>query len=223
VGAANTLWLDDGTLRSTNTDVNGFLSHLDAVCSQWDRGLDGAIVLGAGGGARAVVFALIERGAGRIHLANRTFSRAEEFRTRFGDVVNPVRWEEVTGLFGGTNLLVNATTLGMTGQPDLDIGVARLPDSAVVADIVYTPLETTLLARARARGLRTADGLGMLLHQAVGGFERWFGVRPEVTAELRALVEADLAPKSEAADRVPQAPKVQRRRGPSRSKKRDRE
>jgi shikimate dehydrogenase len=229
VGAANTLWLDNGTLRSTNTDVDGFLSHLDAVCAQWDRGLDGAIVLGAGGGARAVVFALIERGAQRIHLANRTFSRAEELRARFGEVVNPVRWEEVSGLFGGTDLLVNTTTLGMTGQPDLDIGVARLPDSAVVVDIVYTPLETTLLARARARGLRTADGLGMLLHQAVGGFERWFGVKPEVTEELRALVEADLAPKSKPAEAEPaeavppQAEKPQRRRGPKRSKKRDRE
>jgi len=226
VGAANTLWLDNATLRSTNTDVDGFLSHLDAVCPRWDRGLDGAIVLGAGGGARAVVFALIERGAQRIHLANRTFSRAEEFRARFGDMVNPVRWEEVTGLFGGTSLLVNATTLGMTGQPDLDIGVARLPDSAVVVDIVYSPLETTLLARARARGLRTADGLGMLLHQAVGGFEHWFGVRPEVTAELRELIEADLAPKSEATPVNPvatPAEKPRRSRRPKPSKGRDRE
>lgn len=223
VGAANTLWLDKGALRSTNTDVEGFLAYLDVASPQWDRGLDGAIVLGAGGGARAVVFALIERGASRIYLANRTFSRAEEFRTRFGDVVNPVRWEEVSGLFGGTDLLVNATTLGMTGQPDLDIGVARLPNSAVVVDIVYSPLETTLLARARARGLRTAAGLGMLLHQAVGGFERWFGVRPEVTEELRALVEADLVPKSEAAQSAPQTEKPPRRREGSRSKKRDRE
>ena len=228
VGAANTLWLDNGALRSTNTDVDGFLSHLDAVCARWDRGLDGAIVLGAGGGARAVVFALIERGAERIHLANRTFSRAEELRSLFGDVVNPVRWEEVSGLFGGTDLLVNTTTLGMTGQPDLDLGVARLPDSAVVVDIVYTPLETTLLARARARGLRTADGLGMLLHQAVGGFERWFGVKPEVTDELRTLVEADLAPITETAEPktaevAPKAEKPPRRREPKQSKKRDRE
>jgi shikimate dehydrogenase len=192
VGAANTLWLQGGDLRSTNTDVEGFVENLDATAPRWDVGLDTAIVLGAGGAARAVVFALLNRGVGRIHVVNRSFERAETLRARFGDKVHPARWEEMTGLFGGAQLLVNTTSLGMTGQPDLNVNVARLPESAVVCDIVYVPLETSLLVAAKQRGLRTADGLGMLLHQAVRGFSLWFGVRPEVTAELRALVEADL-------------------------------
>jgi shikimate dehydrogenase len=192
VGAANTLWLEGGKLRSTNTDVEGFLENLDSATPRWDSGLDSAIVLGAGGAARAVVFALLERGAERVYVANRTFQKAEAFRARFGDRVHPVRWEEINGLLAGAQLLVNATSLGMTGQPELDIKIADLPASAVVADIVYVPLETPLLLAAKKRGLRTADGLGMLLHQAVRGFSLWFGVRPEVTEELRNLVEADL-------------------------------
>jgi len=192
VGAANTLWLDDGTLRATNTDVEGFVANLDATASGWDRGLDTAVVLGAGGAARAVVFGLIERGTERIHVVNRNYDRAVALREQFGGAVQPHRWEESTGLFGGAHLLVNATSLGMTGQPALNLNLRRLPESAVVADLVYTPLDTALLQAAHARGLRTVDGLGMLLHQAVGGFARWFGVRPAVTEHLRALVEADL-------------------------------
>jgi shikimate dehydrogenase len=192
VGAANTLWLEGGTLRSTNTDVEGFLENLDAAAKGWDSGPESAIVLGAGGAARAVVFAILNRGIERVYVANRTFEKAEAFHERCGDRVHPVRWEEINGLLAGSQLLVNATSLGMAGQPELDINASDLPASAVVADIVYVPLETPLLAAARKRGLRTADGLGMLLHQAVRGFSLWFGVRPEVTAELRALVEADL-------------------------------
>ncbi len=192
VGAANTLWFEGGSLRSTNTDVEGFTENLDAAAPRWDAGLDSAIVLGAGGAARAIIFALLGRGVGRIHVCNRSFERAEALRTRFGDKVHPARWEELTGLLGGSQLLVNTTSLGMTGQPDLEINIDRLPASAVVADIVYVPLETSLLAAAKQRGLRTADGLGMLLHQAVRGFSLWFGVRPEVTSDLRNLVEADL-------------------------------
>jgi shikimate dehydrogenase len=192
VGAANTLWLDGKTLHATNTDVEGFVENLNASCRSWDRGLDSALVLGAGGAARAVVYALVQRGVERIHVANRTLARAEEFRERFGKSINPVRWEEASGLLGVADLLVNTTSLGMTGQGDIELPLDHLQPSAVVADIVYTPLETKLLAAARERGLRTADGLGMLLHQAVRGFELWFGVRPEVTPELRALVEADL-------------------------------
>lgn len=192
IGAANTLWFDGDRLRATNTDVEGFVENLNASCANWDRGLDSAVVLGAGGAARAVVYALVEREVERIHVANRNLERAQELRARFGERVNPIQWTEVSGLLGGADLLVNCTSLGMQGQPELDIGIARLQPSAVVADIVYTPLETTLLARARSRGLRTADGLGMLLHQAVRGFQLWFGVRPEVTPELRAIVEADL-------------------------------
>jgi shikimate dehydrogenase len=196
VGAANTLWLDGEILRSTNTDVEGFLANLDSATPAWDRGLDYAVVLGAGGAARAVVFALIERGIATIRVANRTPARAQALHDLFGARVKPTKWQEIGGLLGSAGLLVNATSLGMTGHPPLECRIAELPPSAVVADIVYTPLITPLLAAAKARGLRTADGLGMLLHQAVRGFSLWFGVRPEVTAELRALVEADLAGKS---------------------------
>ncbi len=191
VGAANTLWYDGELLRSTNTDVEGFLANLDAATPGWDRGLETAAVLGAGGGARAVVFALIQRNVGRIYVINRTIEHAEALKKKFGARVHVARWEETTGLLGGAGLLVNTTTMGMVGQPPLEINL-RCPASLVVADLVYAPLETGLLKLARARGLRTADGLGMLLHQAVRGFERWFGIRPAVTPELRALVEADL-------------------------------
>jgi shikimate dehydrogenase len=193
VGAANTLWRDGATLRSTNTDVEGFLGNLDASAPGWDRGLQDALVLGAGGSARAVLFGLIERGISRIHLVNRTMDRAQALAQRFGTAVVPAPWEEADALLGGAGLLVNSTSLGMKGQPPLAIDVARLPAGAVVADLVYVPLVTPLLAAARARGLATADGLGMLLHQAVRGFSLWFGVTPAVTPELRALVEADLA------------------------------
>ena len=194
VGAANTLWYDDDTLRSTNTDVEGFLANLDVAAPGWDRGLESAVVLGAGGGARAVVFALLQREVGRVYVINRTRDRAEALKKKFGARVHLAGWNETTGLLGGAGILVNTTTLGMVGQPPLEINL-RCPASLVVADLVYAPLETGLLASARARGLRTADGLGMLLHQAVRGFQLWFGVRPEVTPELRAMVEADLKKK----------------------------
>jgi shikimate dehydrogenase len=191
VGAANTLWYDGDMLRSTNTDVEGFLANLDSATPGWDRGLESALVLGAGGGARAAAFALLTREVQRIYVINRTRERTEEMRKQFGARIFPAGWEEITGLLGGAGLLVNTTTLGMEGQPPLEVNL-RCPASLVVADLVYAPLLTPLLAAARERGLRTADGLGMLLHQAVRGFELWFGIRPEVTPELRALVEADL-------------------------------
>jgi len=194
VGAANALWYDDNRLRSTNTDVEGFLANLDAATPGWDRGLSTAVVLGAGGGARAVIFALLAREVGRVYVINRTAARAKALQKKFGNRIQVASWEETTGLLGGAGLLVNTTTLGMVGQPPLDLNL-RCPPSLVVADLVYDPLVTGLLALARARGLRTADGLGMLLHQAVRGFQLWFGVRPEVTAELRALIEADLLKK----------------------------
>ncbi|HVR55946.1 MAG TPA: shikimate dehydrogenase [Pseudolabrys sp.] len=194
VGAANALWYDDNRLRSTNTDVEGFLANLDAATPGWDRGLSTAVVLGAGGGARAVIFALLAREVGRVYVINRTAERAKALRKKFGNRLQVASWDETTGLLGGAGLLVNTTTLGMVGQPPLELNL-RCPPSLVVADLVYDPLVTGLLAGARARGLRTADGLGMLLHQAVRGFQLWFGVRPEVTAELRALVEADLLKK----------------------------
>jgi shikimate dehydrogenase len=191
VGAANTLWLDGGLVRSTNTDVEGFLDNLDAAAPQWDRGLENAVVLGAGGAARGVVYALIGRGVGSVVVLNRTRDRAKALRERFGGRVDVADWGDAAVL-AEAGLLVNATTLGMTSQPPLPIDVARLPPRAVVADLVYVPLVTPLLRAAGERGLRTADGLGMLLHQAVRGFALWFGKTPEVTPELRALVEADL-------------------------------
>ena len=194
VGAANTLWHDGDTLRSTNTDVEGFLANLHVAAPGWDRGLETAVVLGAGGGARAAVFALLQREVGRVYVINRTRDRAQALKKKFGARVHLAGWNETTGLLGGAGILVNTTTLGMVGQPSLEINL-RCPASLVVADLVYAPLETGLLASARARGLRTADGLGMLLHQAVRGFQLWFGVRPEVTPELRAMVEADLLKK----------------------------
>jgi shikimate dehydrogenase len=190
VGAANTLWLN-GELRSTNTDVEGFLDNLDACAPHWDRGMYKAVVLGAGGAARAVVYGLITRGFERIVVVNRTRSRAEALRDRFGKQVSPADWGQDVVL-GDAALLVNATTLGMERQPSLTVDVELLPSHAVVADLVYVPLVTPLIRGAAARGLRTADGLGMLLHQAVRGFALWFGKVPVITPELRALVEADL-------------------------------
>ena len=191
VGAANTLWYEGGELRSTNTDIEGFINNLDACAAGWDR-IEDALVLGAGGASRAVVFGLLERGIKRVHLANRTLERARALAGQFGGDVHPIGWEAVGELLPRAGLLVNTTSLGMHGQPPLEVDAGRLPPHAVVADLVYVPLQTPLLAAARAAGLKTADGLGMLLHQAVRGFELWFGQRPEVTAELRALVEADL-------------------------------
>jgi shikimate dehydrogenase len=191
VGAANTLYFKDGALCSTNTDVEGFINNLDASAPGWDRAGE-ALVLGAGGSSRAVLFGLLERGMTRIHLANRTIERAQSLADQFGDRVTPVAWEAVNDVLPRAGLVVNTTSLGMKGQPPLDIVVDALPAAATVADLVYAPLETGLLKAARARGLTTADGLGMLLHQAVRGFELWFGQRPVVTPELRALVEADL-------------------------------
>jgi shikimate dehydrogenase len=191
IGAANTLWFEDGELRSTNTDVEGFVDNLDACAPGWDKASD-ALVLGAGGAARAVVFGLLERGIRRVHLVNRTPERARALADQFGAGVLPAAWGTIGDLLPRTGLVVNTTSLGMHGQPALELDVGRLPTGAVVADLVYVPLETPILAAARARGLQTADGLGMLLHQAVRGFELWFGQRPQVTPELRSLVEADL-------------------------------
>ena len=197
VGAVNTLWLENGVLRATNTDVEGFLDNLDACAMGWDRELNKAVVLGAGGAARAVIFGLLARGAERIVVVNRTLDRAETLRRKFGARIDALVWDQAGGALGDAMLLVNTTTLGMQGQPALAIDLARLPGQAVVADLVYAPVLTPLLAAANARGLQTADGLGMLLHQAVRGFALWFGKTPTVTPELRALVEADLGMSSQ--------------------------
>jgi shikimate dehydrogenase len=194
IGAVNTLWLDaEGTLHASNTDAYGFITHLTKEAPDWNKGLRPVVVLGAGGAARAILYALIEGGASKILLLNRTADRAQALAKGFGARVTAVPWEDRNKALGGCGLLVNATSLGMTGRPPLDIDLAALPGDAVVADIVYSPLETPLLAAARAKGNPIVDGLGMLLHQAVPGFARWFGIRPEVTAELRAHVTASLA------------------------------
>ena len=193
IGAANTLWLDpDGTLHASNTDAYGFMTNLKTKAPDWNKGRRPVMVLGAGGAARAIVHGLLTEGAASLLLANRTRDRAEALAQAFGPSVHVVDWEDRNQALAGCGLLVNATSLGMTGKDPLQLDLKALPADAVVADIVYSPLETKLLAVARARGNRVVDGLGMLLHQAVPGFELWFGVRPEVTPELRAHVAAAL-------------------------------
>jgi shikimate dehydrogenase len=192
VGAANTLWFEGNVLRSTNTDVEGFLANLDASAADWDKDLGKAVVLGAGGAARAVIYGLLARGIEHLIVVNRTLARAEALRQQFGARVRESRWDEMDAALPDAGLVVNTTTLGMQGQPALALDIGRLPRHAVVADLVYAPVRTPLLAAAQAHGLRIADGLGMLLHQAVRGFALWFGKTPAVTAELRDLVEADL-------------------------------
>lgn len=191
LGAVNTLWLDDGVLCGANTDVIGFLANLDAGAPGWDAVPSRAVMLGAGGAARAVLYGLVERGF-EVCIVNRTLAHAESLARLFPGRASAHDFTDLPGLFKSAAVVVNTTSLGMAGQPPLDLDLGQLPETALVTDIVYAPIETSLLARARTRHLRTVDGLGMLLHQAVPGFARWFGVRPEVTAELRALVVADL-------------------------------
>jgi shikimate dehydrogenase len=193
IGAANTLWLDEAfRLNASNTDAYGFITNLDAGAPYWNDGRKPVMVLGAGGAARAIVHGLLAEGATRVVLANRTCDRAEALAAAFGPAVTVVDWTRRGRALADCSLLVNATSLGMTGKEPLEIDLALLPPEAVVTDIVYSPLETPLLATAHARGNRTVDGLGMLLHQAVPGFERWFGLRPEVTPKLHAHVAASL-------------------------------
>lgn len=193
VGAANTVWLENGRLMADNTDGFGFSSHLDAALGPgWGKAFGTALVLGAGGAARAIVMALLDRGVETVVVANRTLDHAKQLQDLAPGRVRSAPWSAIEALAPEVRLLVNTTSLGMAGQPALDLDLAGLPEDAAVADIVYVPLETGLLAAARAKNLRVVDGLGMLLHQAAPGFARWFGVTPEVTPELRALVVADL-------------------------------
>ena len=194
IGAVNTLWHDGAALVGGNTDAEGFAANLDEYAPEWTKA-GVALVLGAGGAARAVIDALQQRGLRDIRIVNRTRERAVELADRFGGGTSAHGLDAADELAGDAGLVVNTTALGMHGETDIPVDPARLPDHAIVTDIVYVPLETPLLAAARLRGLKTVDGLGMLLHQAAPGFERWFGVRPTVTAELRALVMADLGAK----------------------------
>jgi shikimate dehydrogenase len=186
IGAVNTLICkSDGTLYGDNTDAFGFIENLRAGAPSWRPDSGCALVLGAGGAARAVITALIDAGVTEISLSNRTLARAYDVAQYIGGNVAVVPWEARDTAAEGVTLLVNTTTLGMTGKAPLEMDIRALADDAVVTDIVYAPLQTPLLASAHARGLTTVDGLGMLLHQARPGFEAWFGVRPEVTADLR--------------------------------------
>lgn len=192
IGAVNTLVAKNGTVHGFNTDYLGFLGNLDQTAPGWDRGLQTAIVLGAGGASRAILVALRERGVKTIHVLNRSLDKAEALASEFGPTIQPGPLDSFNNLAGQAGLVVNASSIGMHGTRFEGIDLARLQKTALVTDIVYVPLITPLLADAAALGLQTVDGLGMLLHQAVPGFEAWFGVRPEVTLALRNAVEATL-------------------------------
>lgn len=191
-GAANTLWFENDRLMADNTDAAGYLNSLLAAVPGLDLASKTVAVLGAGGAARGIIFALHGAGVGTVHVFNRTRTRADAVATYFGSKVNAHDWNERVAGSRGADLIVNTTALGLAGGEPLDMDVSQLKASCIVSDIVYVPLETPLLAAAKARGLRTVDGLDMLLHQAVPGFEMWFGVRPEVTPELRALLVRDI-------------------------------
>ncbi|MGX5804638.1 shikimate dehydrogenase [Bradyrhizobium sp. Arg314] len=191
IGAVNTLWLDDGVLWGGNTDGLGFAGNLEQYAPGWAAN-GPAVVLGAGGASRAVIHALKQRGVKDIRIVNRTLPRALELAGRFGAGVSAHGADAVGELLADAGLLINTTSLGMHGDATLSADPAGLPDHAIVTDIVYVPLQTPLLAAAKTRGLKTVDGLGMLLHQAVPGFERWFGRKPEVTPELRRMIVADI-------------------------------
>jgi shikimate dehydrogenase len=198
VGAVNTVWLKDGRLMGGNSDTHGFVANLDDRAPGWDVPGGRAVILGAGGAARSAAYALATRGL-TVALVNRTMERARTLAADFGPRVSGHGYAALPRLLPEADLLVNCTSLGMTGKPPLELDIAPLKRSAVVYDVVYVPLETDLLANARARGHRTVDGLGMLLQQAGFGFRKWFGGDPRVTPELRALVEADIIAKDQRA------------------------
>lgn len=193
IGAINTVWFDEnGKSFGTNTDADGFLGNLDQQLPEWDKRNQTALILGAGGAARAILFALKERGYSSIYVANRTYSRAEKLCTHFGSYCEPIKWTEIETILPKTDLLVNTTSLGMEGQPPLDLDLSPLSKETVVTDIVYTPLVTPLLEKAKVNGNRIVDGLGMLLHQATPGFELWFNQKVVVTPELRKIIVTDM-------------------------------
>lgn len=193
IGAVNTVWLEGNRLMGGNSDAHGFIANLDDRAPGWDVTNGHAVIMGAGGAARAAAYGIIQRGL-TVSLINRTLAHEEELARHFpGRVVPAGGYDALRDQLASADVLVNCTPLGMTGKPPLDIELGSLKATAVVCDVVYAPLETDLLAKARARGHRTVDGLGMLLQQAGFGFEKWFGARPRVTPELRGMIEADLA------------------------------
>ena len=192
VSAANTLWLSDGKLVAANTDTYGYMTNLSQQAPGWDRRDAPVSILGAGGAARAIVFGFLDAGVSEIRVFNRTRARAETLAQQFGSCVKVFDWSEREAGSRDSAMLVNTTTIGMNGAGTLDLDLAGFDPECVVSDIVYVPLETELLRKAKSQGLRTVDGLGMLLHQGAPGFEKWFGVRPEVTDELRNLIVGDI-------------------------------
>ena len=194
IGAVNCIVVgEDGSMTGHNNDGNGYVFSLLEAAPSWKPDAGPIVLLGAGGGARAVLVALIERGAKDIRLLNRTAEKAEHIAKDLGGVIKVHPWERRSEIVSDAALLINATNQGMTGQPPLDISLDRLPQQAIVSDLIYVPFETPLLAAARQRGNVTLNGLGMLLHQARPAFKAWFGVMPELTPELRAAVEATFA------------------------------
>ena len=191
IGAVNTIVVEeDGTLSGFNNDGNGFVQSLRDTKPDWRADAGPILLLGAGGSARAVVVALLENGARQIRIANRTAAKAQAIATEFGAAVTAVSWAERNAAMGDVALLVNCTDQGMIGKPALDIDLARLAPSTLVADLIYTPLETPFLAEARKRGCVTVNGLGLLLNQARLAFKAWFGILPDITPELVKAVHA---------------------------------
>ena len=189
IGAANTLiFRKDGKIHADNTDGYGFVENLKQGAPQWDATAGPAAVIGAGGAARAVIAALIDSGVPEVRLSNRTKTRADALRQEFGTKIEVYDWVQAGNMLEGAATVVNTSSLGMVGKPEMRIPLDALSRDAVVTDLVYTPLETRLLSEARQIGCATVDGLGMLLHQAAPGFERWFGVRPEVDEAARQAV-----------------------------------
>jgi len=185
--AVNTIWIENKKLIGGNTDGYGFSANLDDFAPHW-RHAKTAMVMGAGGAAKAIILALINAGYQQIMIANRTHERARQLARKMGSVCISIEQEEISRHLKNVQLLINTTSLGMKNQAKSDIDLSRLPNSAIVTDIVYNPLKTPLLQQADALGLETVDGIGMLLHQAVPGFEKWFGIRPKVTSELRSHI-----------------------------------
>lgn len=192
VGAANTIWLEGGQIACANTDTYGFMANLTAGAPLWAKPGRPVAILGAGGAARAIVYGFLEAGVKDIRVFNRSRTRAGELARYFGSRVTAYAWDEFASASSDASVVVNTTTLGMAGQDELALRLTQLSGDCVVADIVYVPLETAFLKTARARGHPTVGGLGMLLHQAVPGFEKWFGVRPDVTDELYQIIANDI-------------------------------
>lgn len=192
VGAANTLWREGGQLVGANTDTYGFMTHLTQSAPAWRRHGGPVLILGAGGAGRAIVYGFLQAGVTAIFVANRSRERGLGLAAHFGPAVTAIDWSERNRAARDADVIVNTTTLGMKGAGDPDIDFAAVRPGSVAADIVYVPLETAFLKSARAHGMTGVDGLGMLLHQAVPGFEKWFGVRPKVSEDLRQLIVADI-------------------------------